>query len=236
MASDSAEQQVVVVVENVEVVKVEVQVVKRSGFFTGVLYYVSRFWPISIMIRSYRRFWYMFGYRPKSTPEVPILGSTPGRPSRPGLKRLRRVTRIIMAVLPRRMQSVMGYPVPASVGYSLSPEMRISPTKPCGKGNKRKQDELDEDEEEDEEEEEEEEEGDELEQHTWVEAFANELATDEGSEEDPDYEPSAVETEESDDEYSSRNESDTEEVDQRGRVVIEELAIPPPADVSLPAL
>ena len=60
-------------------------------------------------------------------------------------------------------------------------EMRISPTKPCGKGNKRKQDELDEDEDEDEE-------GDEQEQPTWVEAFANELATDEGSEEDPDYE------------------------------------------------
>ena len=55
--------------------------------------------------------------------------------------------------------------------------MRISPTKPCGKGNKRKQDELDEDEDEEEE----------LEQHTWVEALANELATDEGSEEDPGY-------------------------------------------------
>ncbi|XP_059924087.1 oogenesis-related isoform X1 [Gadus macrocephalus] len=223
MASDSAEQQVVVV-ENVEKVEVSVQVVKRSGVFTGVLYYVSRFWPISIMIRAYRGFWYMFGFRPKSTPEVPILGSTPARPSRQGLKRLRRITRIIMAVLPRRMQSALGYPVPASVGCSLSPEMRISPTKPCGKGNKRKQDELDEDEDE---------EGDELEQHTWVEAFANELATDEGSEEDPDYEPSAVETES--DEYSSRNESDTEEVDKQGLVIIEELAIPP-ADVSLPAL
>ncbi|CAL8349197.1 oogenesis-related isoform X2 [Gadus morhua] len=225
MASDSAEQQVVVV-ENVEVEKVEVQVVKRSGVFTGVLYYVSRFWPFSIMIRAYRGFWYMFGFRPKSTPEVPILGSTPARPSRQGLKRLRRITRIIMVVLPHRMQSALGYPVPANVGCSLSPEMRISPTKPCGKGNKRKQDELDEDEDEDEE-------GDEQEQPTWVEAFANELATDEGSEEDPDYEPSAVETES--DEYCSRNESDTEEVDKQGLVIIEELAIPP-ADVSLPAL
>ena len=55
--------------------------------------------------------------------------------------------------------------------------MRISATKPCGKGNKRKQDELDEDEEDDEE----------VEQHTWVEALAHELATDEGSDEDPDY-------------------------------------------------
>ena len=63
----------------------------------------------------------MFGFRPKSTPEVPILGSTPARPSRQGLKRLRRITRIIMVVLPHRMQSALGYPVPANVGCSLSP-------------------------------------------------------------------------------------------------------------------
>ena len=53
-------------------------------------------------------------------------------------------------------------------------EIRISPTKPCGKGNKRKQDELDEDEEE-------------PEQQTWVDALTQELADNEGSDEDPDY-------------------------------------------------
>lgn len=52
-------------------------------------------------------------------------------------------------------------------------EVRCSPTKPCGKGSKRKQDDLDEDEE--------------LEQPSWVEALTQEL-TDEDQSADPDYE------------------------------------------------
>lgn len=59
-------------------------------------------------------------------------------------------------------------------------EIRVSPTKPCGKGSKRKQDDLDEDDEEEEEE-----------RQTWVEALSQELADDEGPEEDPDYEVGA---------------------------------------------
>lgn len=62
----------------------------------------------------------------------------------------------------------------------FSTEIRVSPTKPCGKGSKRKQDELDEDEEEEEE------------HQTWVEALTQELADDEGPEEDPDYEVGAT--------------------------------------------
>lgn len=60
-------------------------------------------------------------------------------------------------------------------------EIRVSPTKPCGKGSKRKQAELDEDEEEGE-------------HQTWVEALTQELAEDEGPEEDPDYEVGAGES------------------------------------------
>lgn len=54
-------------------------------------------------------------------------------------------------------------------------DVRVSPTKPCGKGSKRKQDELDEEEEEEEE------------HQTWVEALTQELH-DEDPVEDPDYE------------------------------------------------
>lgn len=54
----------------------------------------------------------------------------------------------------------------------------MSPTKPCGKGSKRKQDELDEDE-------------DEEEHQTWVEALTQDLADDDAPEEDPDYEVGA---------------------------------------------
>lgn len=57
-----------------------------------------------------------------------------------------------------------------------STEIRVSPTKPCGKGSKRKQDELDEEEDE--------------EHPTWVEALTQELTEDVGPEEDPDYEVS----------------------------------------------
>lgn len=53
-------------------------------------------------------------------------------------------------------------------------DVRCSPTKPCGKGSKRKQDDMDEDEEE-------------LEQQSWVEALTQEL-TDEDQSVDPDYE------------------------------------------------
>lgn len=70
---------------------------------------------------------------------------------------------------------------------SATTEIRESPTKPSGKGNKRKQDELDEDDDVEEEaaEEAEEEEG----RQTWVEALTQELNDeDEGQEADPDYE------------------------------------------------
>lgn len=59
-------------------------------------------------------------------------------------------------------------------------EIRISPTKPCGKGSKRKQDELDEDEDDYDEEE--------AECPTWVETLTQEITDDEAPEEDPDYE------------------------------------------------
>lgn len=59
-------------------------------------------------------------------------------------------------------------------------EIRISPTKPHGKGSKRKQDELDEDEDDYDEEE--------AERPTWVEALTQEITEDEALEEDPDYE------------------------------------------------
>jgi len=63
------------------------------------------------------------------------------------------------------------------IKMSLFPptEIRVSPTKPSGKGSKRKQDELDEDEEDEE-------------SQTWVEALNQQYSEDEGPEEDPDFE------------------------------------------------
>uniref|UniRef100_A0A8C7YCC5 Oogenesis-related gene n=1 Tax=Oryzias sinensis TaxID=183150 RepID=A0A8C7YCC5_9TELE len=103
--------------------------------------------------------------------------SAPPRPCR--RKRLRRVTRALLSVLPRWVQSALGFPGPRSIGVALSPEIRSSPAKPDGKGSKRKQDDLDDDEEE--------------EDHpSWVEALTKELVDDEGPAEDPDYEVGPV--------------------------------------------
>lgn len=60
-------------------------------------------------------------------------------------------------------------------------EIRVSPIKPCGKGSKRKQDALDEDDYEEDEE-----------RQTWIEALTQDIADDDGPEEDPDYEVGAL--------------------------------------------
>ncbi|XP_028260267.1 oogenesis-related [Parambassis ranga] len=182
----------------------EVRVVRRDG----VLHSMVRglFWPLGIVVRAYRGFWWVLGYR---QPQETILLS-PTRHSLTGRKRLPRFTRLLLAILPRWVQGALGYPVSSSIGRSLSPEIRVSPTKPCGKGSKRKQDDLDEDDEEEEEE-----------RQTWVEALSQELA-DEGPEEDPDYEPSTVETES--EEYRSHNDTESD-IELSGKVVIEDVNV-----------
>ncbi|XP_056133944.1 oogenesis-related [Lampris incognitus] len=133
--------------------------------------------------------------------------STPARVSLSGRKRLSRFTRVLLVVLPNRVQAALGYPVSSSIGCSLSPEVRVSPTKPYGKGSKRKQDDLDEEEEE---------------QQTVLEILTQELAVSEDSEEDPDYEPSPVESDT--EEYGSHNNTESDfEVSEKGMVIIKDL-------------
>lgn len=154
-----------------------------------------------LKMRAFRGLWWLFGF---STPVKAISpaadekhGSPKDRPCRTVRKRLHRATRLLLAILPRRIQSALGYPVCTSIGCAVSPgkllliknsfryetwsaagvisvlEVRCSPTKPCGKGSKRKQDDLDEEEE--------------VEQQSWVEALNQELA-EEDHVADPDYE------------------------------------------------
>uniref|UniRef100_A0A3Q1F4A7 Oogenesis-related gene n=1 Tax=Acanthochromis polyacanthus TaxID=80966 RepID=A0A3Q1F4A7_9TELE len=138
---------------------------------------------------------------------TPVVQS-PSRHSLTGRKRLRRITRLLLSILPWCVQGFLGYPVASRIGLSLSPEIRGSPTKPCGKGSKRKQDELDEDE-------------DEEEQPTWVEALSQDLADDEGPDVDPDFEPSTIETDT--EEYNLHNDTESDfEVPGKG-IVIEDV-------------
>ncbi|XP_077391512.1 oogenesis-related isoform X2 [Festucalex cinctus] len=157
--------------------------------------------PESTEVHAYRGFWWMLGFRrPKQHQQQQVVTSvsSPARQCLTGHKRIHPVTRLMLNILPRWVQGALGYPVSTAIGCSLSPEIRVSPTKPCGKGSKRKQDDLDDD--------------DEDEEHqSWVEALTQEIV-DEGPEKDPDYEPDTDETETDSEEFRSYDmESDHEE-------------------------
>ncbi|XP_043079265.1 oogenesis-related isoform X2 [Puntigrus tetrazona] len=202
--------------ENVE--GQEKAVVKRDGVVSAIFCRVARFWPVRFTMRALHGLWWLFGF------SAPVKAISPAREGKSGSpkerqcrtvrKRLHRVTRLLLAVLPRRIQSALGYPVCTSIGCAVSPEVRCSPTKPCGKGSKRKQDDLDEEED--------------VEQQSWVEALNQELAEEDHAV-DPDYEPSAVETDS--EEYRSHNDTESDLEVEKGVVVIKDLetVVPPEA-------
>ncbi|MEQ2219647.1 hypothetical protein XENOCAPTIV_021245 [Xenoophorus captivus] len=169
----------------------EGRVVRRDGVLRSLVR--GLLWPFSIVLRAYRGVWWVLGL---TSPQERTLSSpgtsSPARQSLTGRKRLYRVTRLLLRILPCRAQAALGYPVSSSIGRSLSPEISISPTKPCGKGSKRKQDELDDEEEE--------------EQPSWVEVLSKELPDEDP--EDPDYEVSTEETDS--DEYASKNDAESD--------------------------
>ncbi|KAL3047637.1 hypothetical protein OYC64_021759 [Pagothenia borchgrevinki] len=210
-------------------------VVRSGGVFRSMLR--GLLWPFGIVVYTYRGFWWVLGYRQPQekavlSPSVlspSVLSSSVLSPERQSLssrKRLHRVTRLLLSVLPRWVQSKLGYPVFSSIGLSFSPEIGVSPTKPCGKGSKRKQNELDEEDEEEEE------------SQTWVETLNQELADDEDLEVDPDYEPSSIETES--EEYCSHNDTESDIEMQGNRVLIEDVntgvELSTPDEVSYPAV
>ncbi|XP_016382629.1 uncharacterized protein LOC107719657 isoform X1 [Sinocyclocheilus rhinocerous] len=193
-------------------------VAKRGGVVSAIFCRISQFWPVRFTMRALRGLWWLFGF---STPVKSVSptreeksGSPKERQCRTVRKRLHRVTRLLLAILPRRIQSALGYPVCTSIGCAVSPEVRCSPTKPCGKGSKRKQDDLDEEEE--------------VEQHSWVEALNQELAEEDHAA-DPDFEPSVVESDS--EEYRSHNDTESDLEIEKGVVVIKDLetVVPPEA-------
>ncbi|KAL1022996.1 hypothetical protein UPYG_G00035180 [Umbra pygmaea] len=192
----------------------DTSVAKRDGVLSTVLCRISQFLPIRLTMRAFRGFWLLLGFSPSDDQASAALGegdaTSPARQCLAGRKRLNRVTRILLAILPRRIQRALGYPVCTSIGCSVSPEVRVSPNKPSGKGNKRKQEDLDEDDEDDEE------------QQTWVEALTQELAVDDVAS-DPDFEPSALSTDS--EEYNDHNDTESDlEISEKGVVVIEDVA------------
>uniref|UniRef100_A0A3P9IIF5 Oogenesis-related gene n=1 Tax=Oryzias latipes TaxID=8090 RepID=A0A3P9IIF5_ORYLA len=141
-------------------------------------------------------------------PERPGLPGTPQHRGRP---------------VPRCCSTLNRLTFGADLLTSASPtEIRSSPAKPDGKGSKRKQDDLDDDDDEEEED-----------HPSWVEALSKELVDDEGPAEDPDYEPSSVETDT--EEYASHNHTESD-LELSGRdLVIEDVQtdaapLPPTAE------
>ncbi|XP_019345455.2 uncharacterized protein LOC102569169 isoform X2 [Alligator mississippiensis] len=132
--------------------------------------------------------------------------SSPSRPVRHAKKRLGRLACFLFAIVPCRLQNALGYLPPGSL------EIRKTPVKPCGKGSKRKQDDVA------------------LEdQQSWVEVLQEELP----EQDDPNdatyeswppslFQPSKSETDS--EEYRSQNETETdlEFEEQDGVVVLKE--------------
>lgn len=77
-------------------------------------------------MRALNGFWWLLGFSPPEIGRIPAVqpGSPPARQCRTGRKRLRRITRLFLAVLPRRVQGLLGYPVCTSIGCSVSPGKR----------------------------------------------------------------------------------------------------------------
>lgn len=109
-------------------------------------------------------------------------------------KRLSILARFMLTVVPCRIQGRLGFPAASSLGQGeISDELRNSPNKPCGKGSKRKQDDLAE------------------EDLCWIETLSGDLSDDDDLVSDPNFEPSKYYTESDfSEEHRENNDTDLE--------------------------
>ncbi|XP_008405342.1 oogenesis-related [Poecilia reticulata] len=179
----------------------EGKVVRRDGVFRSVGR--GLLWPFRIVGRVFRGIVWALQLKSLSC----SVASSPARHSLTGHKRLSRFTRLLLRIMPCWAQAALGYPVSRSIGRSLSPEVGVSPTKPFGKGSKRKIDELDDDDDE----------------SSWVIALSKELPDDDDYSNDPDYENTTEETDS--EEFASDNTESTFDI-SGSSVVIEDVDVP----------
>ncbi|MEE6487318.1 hypothetical protein FKM82_014862 [Ascaphus truei] len=185
--------------------------VKSPGYIKSLLLRVTRIWPLKYMFQVLQKIAALAGL----SGGVENIGSAEqsspsalGRRYLCGRKRIGRLARLILSIAPYKLQCALGYHSAESLGQATgSDDVRKSPLKPCGKGSKRKQDDVDLEE-----------------QHSWV-AFLSEDLPDEDQEDDPTYEPSKSETDS--EEIRSRNEteSDIEVEEKDGNLMIKEYPV-----------
>ncbi|XP_063056357.1 oogenesis-related [Engraulis encrasicolus] len=207
-SSMTSEGNIVVVQEETSQSK-EVSTPKRAGVVSTALCRISQIWPLRLVMRAFRGFWWFFGFSGPEKPLSPAGVESPTRTCQTGRKRLWRATRILLAVIPGRIRNALGYPVCTSIGRTVCSEVQFSPTKPHGKGSKRKQDDVEDDDDEEE-----------VEQPSWVDALNQELSGEQDPN-DPDYEPTSVVTDS--EEYCSHNDTESDIEVQDGHAVIKDV-------------
>uniref|UniRef100_A0A8C5M5H9 Uncharacterized protein n=1 Tax=Leptobrachium leishanense TaxID=445787 RepID=A0A8C5M5H9_9ANUR len=175
-----------------------------KGIVKSLLFRMTRIWPLKYMFNILKKIGSFAGFS-----EVENIGAT--GPNSPrvrrfvsGRKRIGRLTRIILYFTPHRLQCALGYHSNESIGQASGLEdIKKSPLKPCGKGSKRKQDDLDLEE-----------------QHSWVTFMNEDLPDDEPD--DPTYEPSNSDTDSEEQHSKNDTESDIEIEERDGVTMLKE--------------
>ncbi|XP_044139108.1 uncharacterized protein LOC122929554 [Bufo gargarizans] len=180
---------------------------EKHGYLKSLLLRISHIWPLKYVFKILRKIAVFTGL----SDEVENVGSadqmSPNkRRFLSGKKRIGRLARLILMVTPYRIQCALGYRTGESIGNTSADDIRKSPLKPCGKGSKRKQDDLDMEE-----------------QHSWV-AFMTEDFPDEDQDDDPTYEPSKSESDSEENKSKNDTESDLEVEEKDGIVMLKETA------------
>ncbi|XP_075046085.1 uncharacterized protein LOC142106927 [Mixophyes fleayi] len=178
---------------------------KSPGFIKSLFLRISCIWPLKYVFKILKKIASFAGL----SEEVETVGSadqtSPNRRFLSGKKRIGRLTKLILLITPYRIQSALGYRSVENIGNTAaSDDVRKSPLKPCGKGSKRKQDDLDMEE-----------------QHSWV-TFLTEDLSDEDHVDDPTYEPSNSETDSEENKSKNDTESDLEVEEKDGIVMLKE--------------
>ncbi|KAM5193357.1 uncharacterized protein ACMZJ9_015708 [Mantella aurantiaca] len=187
--------------------------IKNQGYMKSLFERIARIWPLKYVFVILQKIASIAGL----TIEVETIGfadqTSPKRRFLSGRKRIGRLARLVLFVTPYRLQCALGYRAAESIGKTKgSEEIRKSPLKPCGKGNKRKQDDVEVEEE----------------YHSWV-TFLTEDLPDEDQADDSTYEPSKSESDSEENRSKNDTESDLEIEEADGLLMLKESTQDTPA-------
>ncbi|XP_069601785.1 uncharacterized protein [Ranitomeya imitator] len=183
---------------------------ENCGYMKSLISRIAHIWPLKYVVKILKQIAVFTGL----LEEVENIGTAEQiSPSKrrfvSGKKRIGRLTRLILLVTPYRIQYALGYRAEESIGKTTVDDIRKSPLKPCGKGSKRKQDDLDMEE-----------------QLSWVAALASEDLPYEDQDDDPTYEPSISESDSEENKSKNDTESDLEVEEKNGFMMLKEAAQP----------